>query len=190
MAGVKGGDVLAQRLAQIVQKLEKAESVRVGFLENATYPDGKPVAQIAAIQEYGATITVAEHETSIFRSIDKNGEFRNNGRFVKISKANIETRHAVPEHTITIPSRPFFRTTIAAKSPAWGDDLAKAIKEKKYDAKQALAAMGQVISEQIQTGIVKFDGVPLATSTIRKKGFDKQLIDTGAMMRAVDYEVK
>lgn len=37
------------------RRMRGAHIVRVGFLENATYPDGKPVAMIAAIQEWGTT---------------------------------------------------------------------------------------------------------------------------------------
>jgi len=34
--------------------VSKPATLRVGFLENAKYPDGTPVAMIAAIQDYGA----------------------------------------------------------------------------------------------------------------------------------------
>ncbi|MBB3743907.1 hypothetical protein FHX10_003406 [Rhizobium sp. BK591] len=54
MVTLKGGDKLAAALAEISQKVSKASSVDVGFLEGATYPDGKSVAEIAAIQEFGA----------------------------------------------------------------------------------------------------------------------------------------
>jgi hypothetical protein len=54
MATLKGGDKLEVALRAIAQKVSKPGTLRVGFLENATYPDGKPVAMIAAIQEFGA----------------------------------------------------------------------------------------------------------------------------------------
>lgn len=54
MVTLKGGDKLAAALAEISKKVSKASSVDVGFLEDATYPDGKSVAEIAAIQEFGA----------------------------------------------------------------------------------------------------------------------------------------
>lgn len=54
MVTLKGGDKLAAALAEISKKVSKASSVDVGFLEGATYPDGKSVAEIAAIQEFGA----------------------------------------------------------------------------------------------------------------------------------------
>lgn len=52
--GMKGGDALRAKLEEIAQKASTAKEVRVGFLERATYPDGTPVALIAAIQNWGA----------------------------------------------------------------------------------------------------------------------------------------
>lgn len=55
MATVLGGDKLEAAFARIASKLAKASEVRVGFLEGATYPDGTPVAEVAAIQNFGST---------------------------------------------------------------------------------------------------------------------------------------
>lgn len=49
-----GGDKLQAALTAIVGKLASAETVKVGFLENSTYPDGTSVPMVAAIQEFGA----------------------------------------------------------------------------------------------------------------------------------------
>lgn len=54
MASVTGGERLKAALSRIATGLASASNVEVGFLENATYPDGKPVAMVAAIQEFGA----------------------------------------------------------------------------------------------------------------------------------------
>jgi hypothetical protein len=54
VATVSGGDALSAKLRQMVGKLGSASEVRVGFLEGATYPDGTPVAEVAAIQNFGA----------------------------------------------------------------------------------------------------------------------------------------
>ena len=54
MATISGGNRWAQRLAEITRSISNASAVQVGFLADARYPDGKPVAMIAAIQEYGA----------------------------------------------------------------------------------------------------------------------------------------
>lgn len=54
MAQVTGGEKLEQALKQIRDKVRKGAEVRVGFRENATYPDGTKVATVAAINNFGA----------------------------------------------------------------------------------------------------------------------------------------
>lgn len=54
MATISGGDKLEAALRELSAKIDKPGTLRVGFLERASYPDGKPVAMIAAIQEFGA----------------------------------------------------------------------------------------------------------------------------------------
>ena len=53
MATIRGGDKFQRAMAELARKIEKPATLRVGFLENAKYPDGTPVAMIAAINEYG-----------------------------------------------------------------------------------------------------------------------------------------
>lgn len=53
IAGVQGSGT-ARYLQDVSDKISSPVTLRVGFLERATYPDGKPVAMIAAIQEFGA----------------------------------------------------------------------------------------------------------------------------------------
>lgn len=92
--------------------------------------------------------------------------------------------------TLNIPPRPFFRTTIDEKSSAWGGRLAKAATHYDYDGGQVLELMGQTMAEDIQQSINGWTDPGNAQSTIDKKGFDKPLIDTGDMLRSVDYEVQ
>jgi hypothetical protein len=54
MVEVSGGDRLRDKLQGIGRQITNASAVKVGFLAESTYPDGTPVAMIAAIQEYGA----------------------------------------------------------------------------------------------------------------------------------------
>lgn len=53
MAEAKGGDKMGDVLGKMAEGLSKASSVEVGFLENATYPDGTSVAMVAALDEFG-----------------------------------------------------------------------------------------------------------------------------------------
>lgn len=54
MATISGGKGLERALASLARRLDRRVTLRVGFLENARYPDGTPVAMIAAIHNYGA----------------------------------------------------------------------------------------------------------------------------------------
>ena len=54
MASIKGGQKALAALQKIARSLSSASVVKVGFLAGATYPDGTPVALVAAVQEYGA----------------------------------------------------------------------------------------------------------------------------------------
>lgn len=147
---LSGGAKMRAKLDEIASRLSSGGTLRVGFLEGATYP-AKPhakslnVATVAFWNEFG---------------------------------------------TINAPPRPFFRRMIAAKSPRWGEALAKIAKASGYNSKRTLALMGTGIKDQLVKSIVDFTTPPLAPSTIKRKGFSKPLIDTGVMQRSVDFEVK
>lgn len=59
MAGIKGGDKLEKALADIARRIGKGGAVNVGFLENAKYPDGTSVAQVAAFDNFGTSTAPA-----------------------------------------------------------------------------------------------------------------------------------
>lgn len=54
MATIKGGEALDKALKDIARKLRKPGMLRVGFMADATYPNGTLIAMVAAIQNYGA----------------------------------------------------------------------------------------------------------------------------------------
>lgn len=54
MVAIRGGTKFESEMAKLAARIARPRTLRVGFLENATYPDGKLVAMIAAIQNYGA----------------------------------------------------------------------------------------------------------------------------------------
>jgi len=53
MAVIKGGDKLRAALEEMSKKVRNPATLQVGFLENATYPNGRSVAEVAAWQEFG-----------------------------------------------------------------------------------------------------------------------------------------
>jgi hypothetical protein len=54
MAEIRGGKLFEQKLNDIAARASSAETVKIGFLARSTYPDGTPVALVAAIQNWGA----------------------------------------------------------------------------------------------------------------------------------------
>jgi hypothetical protein len=207
--GMKGGDALKAKLEEIARKVGRANTVDVGFLDGATYPDvegGLIVAAVAAIQEYGGTVTIPEHTTTINRKIDKSGNFVGGylekdekgestgvrigaSRFVKAGSANYQTQHTVPEYTVTIPARPYFRGMIAANKGEWGPQLGKMIKATGYDSSVALGQLGELVQGQLIQSIRDLKDPPNAKSTIAKKGSSNPLVDSGMMVGSTGYKV-
>jgi hypothetical protein len=147
MATINTASKLAAKLAKIVQSTEGHPRVSVGFLRDASYPDGTPVALVASVQEFG-------------------------------SPAN------------NIPPRPFFRLMVAEKSGGWPEAVRLNLKATDYDAHKTLDRVGQGIAGQLKDSIKTLTDPPLAPSTIKRKGFDTVLIDTGHMLNSVDYRVE
>lgn len=196
-----GGAALEAKLREIATKVAKPNMVRVGFLEDATYPDGTPVALVAATNEYGGTVTVPAHDVTIHRKIDKNGNFAAGSldeegnrvgasQFVKASRSNYDTTHHVDEYTVTIPSRPFFRSMIQKNKGSWPEQLGKIIKAADYDETIALGRLGTMVAEQLQESIREFNDPKNSKSTVSKKGFDKPLVESSHMLNSAASEVK
>lgn len=147
MATVSGGDKLKKAIDSLLKKAGKPVALSVGFLGDATYPDGTGVAEVAIYNEFG--------------------------------------RPSVGQ-----PPRPFFRNAIAKNKSKWAPNLATALKMTNNDAKLSLRFLGEEIKAEIVESINEFTSPPLAESTIKAKGFDKPLIDTGLMRDSVDYKVE
>jgi hypothetical protein len=54
LAEVKGGDKLERVLRELSRKVSDGATLRAGFLAGATYPNGTPVATVAAVHNWGA----------------------------------------------------------------------------------------------------------------------------------------
>lgn len=92
-----------------------------------------------------------------------------------------------PEHNQ--PPRAFFRNAIAKHSPEWGKLVAAAAHVAKYDSHKTLTIVGGTIRDQVVHSITILTSPPLAPATVKRKGFDKPLIETSVMENHVDYEV-
>lgn len=161
MATVTGGQKAKAALSKMAGLLSNARTVRVGFLENATYPDGTPVAMIAAIQNYGApraNIPARPFFTNMIRA--KSPEW---------PKA-IETQLKINKYDAS--------KTLRVVGEAVAGQLRQSIADTNTPplAPYTLARRGV-------PGMV-YD--PQNPKTFRAK----PLVDTGHMLASVDYEVK
>jgi hypothetical protein len=55
MAEISGGDKLEKAMQELAHKLGRGGEVKVGYLSSARYPDGKSVALIGALNEFGTS---------------------------------------------------------------------------------------------------------------------------------------
>lgn len=188
-ATIAGGAKLEAYLRAATAKLEAAGTLEVGFMSRATEADRTPVAEVATVNEFGATVSVPAHETTVFRKLGREGELLRAGRFVKAKESNFATTHTVPAYTVTIPPRPFFRSMVAKESPHWGSDLGRVLVAVNYDADRALDLMGEEINGELIESIRNFSDPPNAPSTIAKKGVDNPLVDSSTMLRSTTWRI-
>lgn len=162
--------------------------LRAGIFEKATYPDGMPVANVAYINEYGATIEQQARTGTIYRKLKKDGSFARGGKFVKAKNSNFATQHDIAAQTINIPPRPFFRFAIALNKKKWSDAIGKSLADGGSPA-IALRKAGEIITDDLRESVREWSDPQNAKSTVAKKGFNNPLIDTGQLMNSFSYEV-
>lgn len=84
-----------------------------------------------------------------------------------------------------IPPRPFFRTMIANESPKWSDKIAKGLEFTNFDSEKTLGLLGEDVRGALVESIKNWTTPENAKYTQEKKGFNKPLVETGDMMKAV-----
>lgn len=84
---------------------------------------------------------------------------------------------------------PFMQQVLEAHSPEWGDYMHKLLEANSYDAQKALKFLGIEIENEIKTQINDTWEPKLEEVTVKRKGFEKPLIDTGLMWNSVRSEV-
>lgn len=118
-------------------------SVRVGVLEDATYPNGESVAMVAFWNEYGEGV---------------------------------------------IPPRPFFRQTVFNQKSNWVSSTTNLMKIHN-DPEKVMGLMGEHMKGQIVQSINTWTDPPNSEYTVKKKGFNAPLRETGLLGRTISYEV-
>lgn len=171
-------------------KAMKGKQVEAGWFESDMYQSDKPgasgvpVALIARLQNYGGVIDHPGGTKYIKDAATKN-KFLGT-RFVS---NNFQGEHGVTSaHKIVIPARPFMQlawSMFQEKRPTVQKAIARKLVTGEISIDQALAQIGLALEGCIVKSIKNGNWTPNAPSTVRKKGFDKPLINTAHLMQSV-----
>ncbi len=93
--------------------------------------------------------------------------------------------------TRTIPERSFLRATMDRNRQKYAVLLAEALEGSPSEAEleRRLARIGAIATGDVQQFMTELRHPPNAWATIRKKGSDNPLIDTGELRRSIDARV-
>ena len=175
------------KLKTELDKFRGGKYVTVGIHESAEAPENADLtmAQLGAIHEFGADI---DHPggTSYGYASEAAAE-RGDVRFLKKGTGFMELGVTGP-HKVTIPARPWLVPGVASGTQEYLAEIAAAVSAGK-DLDTTLEIVGVVAAGTVQQFMTDLKSPPNAASTIRKKGSDNPLIDSGAMRGSVTYEV-
>lgn len=101
----------------------------------------------------------------------------------------VATKAAANEFgTTRIPARPFMRPTVAEKKRAWLDQLAsgsKAILRGEATPRGVLEGVALRAAGDVAKTIAAVNSPPLSPKTVKRKGFEKPLVETRQMIQSV-----
>lgn len=87
-----------------------------------------------------------------------------------------------------IPERSFIRSTVREKGSEWAslakDELKDVLKLKKTISK-SMSILSNKALEDVKQKIITLDSPENADSTVKKKGFNNPLVDTGKMLESI-----
>lgn len=174
VAVVSGGDKLERALAEIAKKLgNKPTSVSVGFLDGATEASGVSVAQIAAINNFGAPsrgIPPRPFFTNMVAT--KSGEWADG-----LAQALVATDNDAPK-------------ALAIMGEGIAGQLREAIIATDSPPNSPVT---NLLKQRFPTGGQTFEDVLKARRDVAAGATapaGKPLVQSGGMLGAVDYEVK
>lgn len=89
-----------------------------------------------------------------------------------------------------IPQRPFMRRTMMKHEKEWIETLKTIVqreidKDKNINIDKALKKFGEIVKGDIQETILEGGFVKNAPATVKKKGFNMPLVDTGVMISSI-----
>jgi len=176
MTTFSGGSALEQKLAEMAEKLGEPKSLRVGFLEGSTYPDGTSVPMVAASNEFGNPASGSPPRPFFRNMIAKSSPKWGDDIAAIATAAGFDAQK-----------------TFSLMGERIKDQLQQSIRD---TMEPKLSPVTILLRERFGNNHheITFDDVQRARVDVAngKKGSasDKPLIWTGHMLNSVDYEVK
>jgi len=169
---LSGGDALEDKLAEIAKRVAKPFAVRVGFLEGATYPDGTPVAQVAALQNFGAPAAGIPARPFFTRMITEKSPRWGDALAALLKSTGYDTKAALSQMGIGISGQ--LRESIVAMMDPPNSMVTNLLKQRfpmaDYEFEDVLQAW-----DDVAKGETAAPGKPL--------------VWTGHMLNSIDFEV-
>ena len=184
---LSGGSRMATKLAAMRAALGTARGVRVGFLEDATYPGNDGGARLEAAADRAKALYDQGYGDPSWEP-----RLRSWAAWQKTHNPIIHVAQVAFWHefgTTTEKPRAFFRGMINRDSPEWGAKLGGYLRDSEYNGDRAFKLLGVDIEEALKDSIQTWSG-DNAKLTVLIKGFNHGLVDNSVMVRAVDFEVQ
>lgn len=182
---------LGNALSQLKKRLEGSDRVLVGVPSGAgAYEDGLTIATIAAVNEFGAKDI--KHKGGVSYGYNTEQDAKDGKvRFLKKGEGFMELGKTGP-YTGSIPARPFLRPGVENAAPTLvllAEVQLPKVLSKEMTMRQLLEQLGQLAEGSVKKQITDLKSPPNAKSTIKKKGSDNPLIDTGNLRQSIRYVI-
>jgi len=175
--GIKDGGLLDQALRKLAERVSKPAVLRAGFLATAKYPDGTSVAEVAAIQNFGAPAAGIPARPFFTEAVKRgSGEWAG-----KLAKLLVMTDYDAER-------------ALQMMGPVLAFDIQKSITETNApplsEITLQLRKMRQENPDLVVTGATVGEAAQRVKDGVSTAGVStKVLVDSGTMFRYVSFEV-
>lgn len=185
---IKDFQAIQDELSRELAKMRSDKVVTVGIHEEAGDVESGDLtmASLGATHEFGAKIN--HPGGTSYGYATKASADRDEVRFLKNGTGYMELGVTGP-HTIEIPARPWLEPGVASATPEILETIQTGM-EADRSLDQILESVGVVAAGAVKVFMTELKNPPNAASTIRKKGSDNPLIDSGAMRASVTHKVQ
>lgn len=185
--GLIGFQELEDELSKELADLRSNKIVTVGIHEEAGDVESGDItmAGLGATHEFGADVKHPGGTSYGYAS--KAAADRDEVRFLKTGAGYMELGVTQP-HNITIPARPWLEPGVQQATPKILQAIEAGL-EADQSMDQILETVGVIAAGEVKVYMTQLRTPPNAESTVRMKGSDNPLIDTGAMRASVTHKV-